>query len=351
MQPVHREDDGDGFTWKSNRVKNHDHGNKPCLGNPCGSNTCSCCSNRDGNDLTYVWLNSRELCNEESRHCLIKSSSIHVDSGTDGEDKSRNPAVNFVLLLQSIDGDWKSGGAGGCSKRRHYCVPHVRNEPERQGTGDKSKEDGKNEAAVDGEPEKDGEEVITKFGKFTSNILHFEDLAGNEEANSNWRKVDDPGRHLHHDDADALKELEEGFPVLPALSDCNPCHHGKHDQSQDVRRVGLHLLELPCVLVANVNYYISLRVRHIVLPRIDELKLCLVHRRGNNVGWEHVPYEVHECVGRCNVSPLRQIRLLTQVLLASPRPDGDNEDDAKDDGKDGGHQIVDNGSHTNLARK
>ena len=28
---------------------------------------------------------------------------------------------------------------------------------------------------------------------------------------------------------------------------------------------------------------------HIVLARIDELKLCLVHRRGNNVGWEHVP--------------------------------------------------------------
>ena len=30
---------------------------------------------------------------------------------------------------------------------------------------------------------------------------------------------------------------------------------------------------------------------HIVLARIDELKLCLVHRRGNNVGWEHVPGE------------------------------------------------------------
>ena len=30
-------------------------------------------------------------------------------------------------------------------------------------------------------------------------------------------------------------------------------------------------------------------------------------------------------------------------------PDGDNEDDAKDDGKDGGHQIVDNGSHPNLS--
>ena len=29
-------------------------------------------------------------------------------------------------------------------------------------------------------------------------------------------------------------------------------------------------------------------------------------------------------------------------------PDGHNEDDAKDDGKDGGHQIVDNCPHTNL---
>ena len=44
------------------------------------------------------------------------------------------------------------------------------------------------------------------------------------------------------------------------------------------------------------------------------------------------PYEVHECVGGCDVSPLRQIRLLTQVLLASTRPghqggDGEEEDE------------------------
>ena len=90
--------------------------------------------------------------------------------------------------------------------------------------------------------------------------LHFQDLAGNEEANSNWGEVDDPGRHLqqddqhhgdhgypchcdhldhlHHNNADALKELEKGFSFLPALSDCNSRHHSEHDQPQDVRRAG-----------------------------------------------------------------------------------------------------------------
>ena len=54
---------------------------------------------------------------------------------------------------------------------------------------------------------------------------------------------------------------------------------------------------------------------------------------GMTDGYEQ-PYEVHECVGRCNVSPLRQIRLLTQVLLASPRPD--HQGGGHDDDEDGG---------------
>ena len=46
-----------------------------------------------------------------------------------------NPAVNFVLLLQSIDGDWKSGRARSRSERRHNCVAHVSNEPGGRGWG------------------------------------------------------------------------------------------------------------------------------------------------------------------------------------------------------------------------
>ena len=33
---------------------------------------------------------------------------------------------------------------------------------------------------------------------------------------------------------------------------------------------------------------------HIVLARIDELKLGLVHRGSDNVWWEHVPGEHHD---------------------------------------------------------
>ena len=102
-------------------------------------------------------MDTSEVCHVRLNKHLIQSGPIHVDGGANREDKPDqkenlskflpsfhfvtkfssvslcnrpwNPAVNFVLLLQRIDGDWKSGGAGSCSKRRHYCVPHVRNEP------------------------------------------------------------------------------------------------------------------------------------------------------------------------------------------------------------------------------
>ena len=43
------------------------------------------------------------------------------------------------------------------------------------------------------------------------------------------------------------------------------------------------------------------------------------------------PNKVHECVGGCDVSPLWQIRLLTQVLLASARPGHQGGDDEEED--------------------
>ena len=40
--------------------------------------------------------------------------------------------------------------------------------------------------------------------------------------------------NLHHDDADALEELEQRFPVLPTLGDGDPGDNCKDDQAQDV---------------------------------------------------------------------------------------------------------------------
>ena len=42
--------------------------------------------------------------------------------------------------------------------------------------------------------------------------------------------------NLHHDDADALKELEQRFSILPTLRDGDPCDNCEDDQAQDVGR-------------------------------------------------------------------------------------------------------------------
>ena len=42
--------------------------------------------------------------------------------------------------------------------------------------------------------------------------------------------------NLHHDDADALKELEQRFSILPTLGDGDPCDNCEDDQAQDVGR-------------------------------------------------------------------------------------------------------------------
>ena len=43
--------------------------------------------------------------------------------------------------------------------------------PERKSSGDETEDEGQHDTAVDEEPEADGEEVETKLGKLTSNIL------------------------------------------------------------------------------------------------------------------------------------------------------------------------------------
>ena len=42
--------------------------------------------------------------------------------------------------------------------------------------------------------------------------------------------------NLHHDDADALEELEQRFSILPTLRDGDPGDNCEDDQAQDVGR-------------------------------------------------------------------------------------------------------------------
>ena len=56
---------------------------------------------------------------------------------------------------------------------------------------------------------------------FKENNLHFKDLTGNEEANSNWGKVDNPGRHLQdhdeHDDHGNTDDLNDHMQLMVGI--------------------------------------------------------------------------------------------------------------------------------------
>ena len=65
-----------------------------------------------------------------------------------------------------------------------------------------------------------------------------------------------------------------------------------------------------------------------------------VNRKWHDYGQR--PYKVHEGVSGCDISPVGQIRLLSQVLLASPWPDHSGDADDDDNGN------YDHNIHENL---
>ena len=100
---------------------------------------------------------------------------------------------------------------------------HVEDECHRVGARDRQVDEGKNNEAVQEESDHDGEEVESQLGKLVPEVLRLEDLAGDQEADADRRKVDDPGgelrdgdstencvqyktAHLHHDHSEATEE-------------------------------------------------------------------------------------------------------------------------------------------------
>lgn len=69
----------------------------------------------DGDDLTEVHLHVVDLGNKDGRQRLVQSRAVHVDGGADRQHEARDPLVDAVVLLQTLEGDGQRGGAG----RRH----------------------------------------------------------------------------------------------------------------------------------------------------------------------------------------------------------------------------------------
>jgi len=111
-----------------------------------------------------------------------------------------------ILLLNAVDRHGQGGGARASAESGDEGAAHVEDECHRVGARDRQVDEGKNNEAVQEESDHDGEEVESQLGKLVPEVLRLEDLAGDQEADADRRKVDDPGGELHHDHSEATEE-------------------------------------------------------------------------------------------------------------------------------------------------
>ena len=100
------------------------------LRNPRSSDTCRRGSDGNGEGLPDAGVDAGHLGDEEGGHGLVQGGPVHVDGGPDGEDEPGDLGINSVLLLETVHGDGKCGGAGGCTPGRGDGPQHVLDEPE-----------------------------------------------------------------------------------------------------------------------------------------------------------------------------------------------------------------------------
>ena len=62
---------------------------------------------------------------------------------------------------------------------------------------------------MDSKPQHHGEEIPAKLLELGTRMFHLQQLASNQETDSNGGEVDDPGCDPHHHDAQALEEPEQ----------------------------------------------------------------------------------------------------------------------------------------------
>lgn len=64
---------------------------------------------QNGKDMPSIEIKVVQLSNENRSHALENSSSIHVHSSTNRQNKPANSLVYSVVLFNALDHRWKSG--------------------------------------------------------------------------------------------------------------------------------------------------------------------------------------------------------------------------------------------------
>ena len=79
---------------------------------PVGAaNAKVCVGLPDGDQLSKVQLVVINLSNKDGRHSLVKRRAVHVNGGSNREDKASNLPVNVAVFQQAFHGDGKRGRA------------------------------------------------------------------------------------------------------------------------------------------------------------------------------------------------------------------------------------------------
>ena len=85
---------------------------------------------------------------------------------------------------------------------------------------------------MDRQPHDDDQEVPADLLELLCNVLHAQQLASYQEADSSRSQEDDPRRYLHHHEADALEEPEQRPAVLSSLCDDDACYDREDNQAK-----------------------------------------------------------------------------------------------------------------------
>lgn len=64
-------------------------------------------SSPDSHDLSNGECEAPDLCDKDGCHSLIQSCAVHVDSGSNGDDKASHSHINLILLLKTLEGHWQ----------------------------------------------------------------------------------------------------------------------------------------------------------------------------------------------------------------------------------------------------
>lgn len=146
QEPVDCNDEGDVISREPDGGEDNHHSDQAGLRDPSSSDACRRCCDTDGgqtfrprspvlppasvalfspngDDLTEVHLHVVDLRNEDGGQSLVQSRSIHVDGGAHRQHEPRDPLVDPVVLLQTLEGDGERGGAA----RTEQCQRGVAN--------------------------------------------------------------------------------------------------------------------------------------------------------------------------------------------------------------------------------